>query len=226
MATLATALATWRLLARVVAAAAPALLTADGGSGSGEAGVSVPAVVAGVGWGRGAGALVLGYLAHVAPYLTVHRELFVVYYAPPYLFALLLLAKQVDDLASTAGTSTAAARGAPTRDGAQRSAAQARSAWAARAVLACGAAAAAVGFAVVWPLATGHGFGLSASSAADASRPLAYLNRLGAAMPSCWAGACFNAPKGTPLASALKARADLGLGAERAAVFPLIAASM
>ena len=42
--------------------------------------------------------LLLGWLFHVAPYLTVHREMFIIYYCFGYYFAVLNLAASIDHL--------------------------------------------------------------------------------------------------------------------------------
>jgi hypothetical protein len=162
----------------------------------------------------------LAYVAHLLPYATVRRELFVVYYALPYLFALLALALSLDcgygghggggHEKSTSGgggrdegtTGPPQAAAATRQQGQWRLARRAGGNWRLTAVPLLGLAS----FAYLRPLVTGS------------LPPRPFLARLAAATPACHFNECFHAPPGTPLRAAV----DRAGGDERAGAFPVI----
>ena len=133
---------------------------------------------ASLGWGRGGGALVLGFVLHLAPFLSVHRELFIIYYSLSYYFAILALALVLGS--DPFGRQPL--------------------------LIAILLYLAFSVFVLIIPLVTGE------------LEPADYLERMAQIMPACRAGACFNAPEGTPLRAAL----DRAGGDERLGVFPYL----
>jgi len=155
-------------------------------------------------WGLGPGALVLGYCFHVLPYATVHRELFVIYYALPYFFALLALTLSLDSNAhqGIVHPSSIAARQQQPHSWWH----SLRTALVNRAPLWLVPLLGLLTFVYMRPLVTGN------------LPPPQYLARLASVTPACHFNKCFNAPPGTPLRAAL----DSAGGNERRGVFPVL----
>lgn len=159
-------------------------------------------------WGLGPGALALGYCLHMLPYATVHRELFVIYYALPYFFALLALTLSLDSIAYQGNVS--ACSGVAWQQQQQQQGPWWRNLRTAfgrtRAPLYLVPLLGLLTFVYMRPLVTGS------------LPPSEYLARLASATPACYVNQCFNAPPGTPLRAAL----DSAGGDERRGVFPVL----
>mmetsp|Transcript_29757 Transcript_29757/g.60806 ORF Transcript_29757/g.60806 Transcript_29757/m.60806 type:complete len:600 (+) Transcript_29757:6-1805(+) len=157
--------------------------------------------------GLGNFVLVLGWCLHLIPFLSVHRELFVVYYAFAYYFGILLLALSLDHVYLRMLLPSQRPQ-----DDSQSSSSKSNGLcrYLSCAVLAVPVFGIAAAFVRLYPLVTGLGI-----------EPEAYLNRLMTTMPACWFGECFNAVPGSPLRELL----DRSGGDERA-LFPFLMGSM
>jgi hypothetical protein len=153
--------------------------------------------------GLGANALFVGWCLHLLPFFSVHRELFIVYYAFAYFFAIILLGLTLDRFHNFVHANTAG--GTDTHRGVEGW--KLVLSWAVLVVPVCGSLGL---FMWMYPLTTGHGI-----------TPEAYLARLSSTMPSCWFGECFNAVPGSPLRSVLDNN-----GGDEKALFPFLLAHL
>lgn len=140
--------------------------------------------------GVGGGCLVIGWFMHLIPFMSVHRELFLIYYVFAYYFGILYLSLFLDSIFNKCLIS---------KEETQKNTSSKMQLYFkdlnfnhfGMYILYFILILFFISFMYIRPLNTGE------------LTPVDFLDRMAIVMPSCWSGTCFNSPVGTPFRNLL-----------------------